>query len=65
MMVKLNGSISWLKMIFYWKTNNTVWDKVPDIKKEIDSEPVYWKKFSKIKKKFYGDEATDFHDNQI
>ena len=65
MMVKLNGSISWLKMIFYWKTNNTVWDKVADIKKEIDSEPVYWKKISKIKKKFYGDEATDFHDNQI
>ena len=44
---------------------NTIWDKVSaDIKKEIDSEPVY-NKFLKTKVKLYGDEATDFHDKEI
>ena len=39
---------------------NTIWDKVSaDIKKEFDSEPVYSKKYLKIKKKSYGDEDTD------
>ena len=44
---------------------NTIWDKVSgDTKKEFDSEPVY-NKFLKAKIKFYGDEATDFHDKEI
>ena len=44
---------------------NTIWDKVSaDIKKELDSEPVY-NKFLKTKIKFYGDEATDFHNKKI
>ena len=39
---------------------NTIWDKVSaDIKKEFDSEPVYSKKYLKIKKKSHGDEDTD------
>ena len=47
------------------KNYNTIWDKVSaDIKKEFDSEPVYHK-FLKTKIKFYGDEATDFHDKEI
>ena len=44
---------------------NTIWDKVgADIKKEFDNKPVY-NKFLKTKIKFYGDEATDFHDKKI
>ena len=35
---------------------NTIWDKVSaDIKKEIDSEPVYNKNFLKTKIESYGD----------
>ena len=48
-----------------FKKYNTIWDKVSaDIRKEFDSEPVYYKSL-KTKIKFYGDEATDFHDNEI
>ena len=41
----------------------TIWDKVnADIKKELDSEPVYNKNFLKTKIKSYGEEVTDFYD---
>ena len=64
MMVKLNGCIFWLKMMIYEK--NTIWDKVSsDIKKEFDSETVYYKKVLKTKIKSYGDEATGFHDEEM
>ena len=64
MMVKLNGYIFWLKMMTYQK--NTIWDKVSsDIKKEFDSETVYYKKVLKTKIKSYGDEATGFHDEEM
>ena len=44
----------------------TMWDKVKtDIKKEIDSKPVYNKNFLKIKIKCCNDEATDFHNKEI
>ena len=44
------------------KYNNTILDEVgADIKKEFDGEPVYNKSL-KAKIKFYGDEATGFHD---
>ena len=44
---------------------NTNWGKVRfDFKKELDSKPVYYKKFLKTKIKSYGDVATDFHDKQ-
>ena len=44
---------------------NTIWDKVStDIKKIFDGEPVY-NKFLKVKIKFYGDEATYFHNKEI
>ena len=63
-MVKLNGWIFFLKVMTYQK--NTIWDKVSsDIKKEFDSEPVYYKKVLKTKIKSYGDEATGFHDEEI
>ena len=38
------------------KKYNTIWDKVSaDIKKEIDSKPVYNKNFLKTKRKSHGD----------
>ena len=36
-----------------------------NIKKELDSEPVQNKKILKTKIKSYGDEATDFHDDEM
>ena len=46
---------------------NTIWDKVcADIKKELDSEPVFYnKEFLKTKVKSHGDEITDFYDENI
>ena len=46
---------------------NTIWDKVcSDIKKEFDSEPVFYnKEFLKTKIKSHGDEITEFHDENI
>ena len=35
------------------------------IKKELDCKPIYNKKFLKTKIRSYGDEATDFQDNEI
>ena len=64
MMIKLNGWIFLLKVMTYQK--NTICDKVSsDIKKEFDSEPVYYKKVLKTKIKSYGDEATGFHDEEM
>ena len=46
-------------------TYNTTWDKVSaDIKKKIESKPVYNKNFLKTKIKLYGDETTDFHNKE-
>ena len=40
---------------------NAIWDKVSaDIKKELDSEPVYNKNFFKTKIKSHGDKITGF-----
>ena len=40
---------------------NTIWDKVSaDIKKELDSEPVYNKNYLKTKIKSHGDELENF-----
>ena len=45
---------------------NTISDKVStDMKKELDSEPIYNKKFLKTKIKSHGDEVTDFCDKEI
>ena len=45
---------------------NTIWNKVSaDIKKEFDSESVYDNTFLKTKIKPYGDEVTDFYDEEI
>ena len=45
---------------------NTMWDKISaDAKIELNDEPVYNKTFLKSKVKFYGDEATDFHDKKV
>ena len=45
---------------------NTIWDKVSaDIKKELDSEPVYNKEYLRTKIKSHGDEVTDFYDKKI
>ena len=41
---------------------NTIYDKVSaDIKKEIDSEPIYKIFFLKTKVKSHGDEVEDFY----
>ena len=45
---------------------NTIWDKFSaDIKKKIDSEPVYNKQFLKTKVKSHGDEVTGFYDKKF
>ena len=45
---------------------NSIWDTVcANIKKELDSKPVYNKNILKTKLKSYGDKATDFHDKEI
>ena len=45
---------------------NTIWDKVSvDIKKELDSEPVYNKEYLRTKIKSHGDEVTDFYNKKI
>ena len=45
---------------------NTIWEKVSaDIKKELDSKPVYNKYFLKTKIKSHEDEVTDFYDKKI
>ena len=45
---------------------NTIWDKVSsDMKKELDSEPVYNKSILKTKTKCYDDEVTDFYAKEI
>ena len=46
--------------------DNTIWDKVSaDIKKEFDSDPVYYKEFWKNKTKSHGDVDTYFNDKEI
>ena len=35
------------------------------MKEELESEPIYNKKFLKTKIKSYSDESTDFHDKEI
>ena len=58
-MGKLNGCISWLKMM-------STCDKVSaDIKKEFDSKPVYNKNYLKTKINSHGDEVTDFQNKKI
>ena len=42
-----------------FEKHNTIWDKFStDIKKEFDSQPVYYKTFLITKMKSYGDEVT-------
>ena len=46
--------------------NNTIWDKVSvDIKKELDSVPVYNNFFLKSKIISHDDGITDFYDKEI
>ena len=48
------------------KKYNDIWNHVNySIKKEFDSEPIYNKKFLKAKIKCYGDEATDFLNEEM
>ena len=65
-----NGQTKW--MYFLIEDNNLlekyyiIWDKVSaDIKKRIDSEPVYNKNLLKTKIKSHGDEVTDFYDKKV
>ena len=66
MMVKLNGCIFLIEDYDLMDKYNTVCDKVSaDIKKEVNSKPVYNKKILKTKIKSNSDEATDFYDIEI
>ena len=48
------------------KKYNDIWNHVNNsIKKVFDSEPIYDKKFLKTKIKCYGDEATDFLNEEM
>ena len=64
-----DGQTKWMHFLSengdLFKKYDAIWDKVSvDIKKELDSEPVYNKFFLKTKKLLYGNEATDFHDKE-
>ena len=53
-----------MDVFFDWRWNS-IWGKVStDIKKEVDSQPVYNKNFLKTKIKSYGDGPIDFHDKE-
>ena len=42
---------------------NRIWNRVNDsVKKEVDCEPTYNKKFLKTRIRSYGQKATDFYD---
>ena len=65
-----NGQNKWMYFLIedddLLEKYDTISDKVSaDIKIELDREPVYNKKFLKMKIKSYSDEATDFHDKEI
>ena len=48
------------------KKYNTIWNKlIADIKKKLDSKPVYNKNFLKNKITSHGNEVTDFYDKKI
>ena len=48
------------------ETYNDIWNKISNsIKKELDCEPIYNKKFLKTKIRSYGNKATDFHDKEV
>lgn len=48
------------------ENSNGVWNKVySSIKKELDGELCYNKKFLKAKIRYYSGEATNFHDKEV
>ena len=48
------------------ETYNDIWNKISNsIKKELDCEPIYNKKFLKTKIRSYGKKGTDFHDKEV
>ena len=44
---------------------NDIWNEVRNSMKEFDGKPIRNKDFLKTKIKSYGDEATDFHDEEM
>ena len=49
-----------------FKKHIEIWNKVSNnIEKEFDSELIYNNKYLKTEIKSYGDEATDFYDNEM
>ena len=60
-MGKLNGCIFLIEDDELLEKCNTIWDKVSaDIKKELDSEPVYNKNYLNTKTKSHGHELKIF-----
>ena len=65
-----DGQTKWMYLLIedddLLEKYNTIWDNVSaDIKKELDSEPVYNKNYLKTKIQSHGDEVTDFYDKKI
>ena len=65
-----NGQTKWMRFLIddddLLEKYNTIWNKVSaDIKKELDSKPVYDKEFLKTKIKSHGDEVIDFYGKKI
>ena len=54
-----------MDIFLYWRWWIILNEVSNGTKNEPDSEPIYNKKFLKTKAKSYGDEATDFHDNEV
>ena len=66
MMDKLNWCIFWRWWFTVFEKCYTISNKVSaNTKKEFDREYVYNKEFLETKKKFHGDEVTDFYDKKI
>ena len=67
---RCNGKFKWMYFLIeddeLLEKYNTIWDKASaDRKKEFASEPVYNKKFMKIKIKSHGDKVRDFFYKEI
>ena len=66
MLPKLNAHVKSYGCIFYWKWWITrkiwrLWNNISNsIKKEIECEPIYNKKFLETKSRSYGNEVADF-----
>ena len=59
-----------MDIFFNWRwwiiqKNDDVWNDISNSIKRLDSKPIYHKDFLKTKVTLYGDETSDFHDEEM